>query len=947
MYISSIKAGLYLIFICLCLNVVAPFLGVLWLLDYLHVYANSLGGWSIDSEGANESKYTYSVKEFGSAIKLVLYMNSSGDINKDWIKLIVYGSIITIEGNTTSYENYIAGCVKIGYEGDRKGTTRGLHVIYYLLPKVTYVNFIELILHSDGGHPKLYIGKSWVEVLNMTSTYWIHEDGLNSQGIYVSGLTSWDAGELKVAVFSQNYQKSQLSVYYGRAFKPEMGGTADIYVDVGYMGGFNIAPMSSYGTGKYTVKLDVGVKQSNNIEEVLRAQDFETILYMKGGGGWIEMPVGFAADRVEDILLDLIVDYGLEFIKSPMGRAFFKFIPYISQIIEWLDLFSSLQYDDLVNGSKRLVFSNIHMDPRSNNIVYVWTHFVGETESYMFSANLVNFYGDPPWQSILEKYFGVDVWRLNYGGIYVGGVALDYFNVPDIASELPQGGERPATTEILVKFDKPIDRSSLPPFDNSIKIWVGGDERPFLEHFRYELDRNNTSLRIYPNYRLDYGSIYVIEFTQGIRGVDGTNLVKSYSMWFTTERKQQVGRVLYYVLPSAVTSAYHKGKVFEAYYCDNVSVIGVGLNKATIRFMESGVNVEAEYFGEGLFYTNDVDIDYYDGGFGRLYIANNTVWFVPFSAKDYGTPPHSGSLIFSLGSTAIILNPKHAKVIISWLSVGNPEIKKALRDAGIVEGAELYLEPVPVMDYSKVSSIKVGEGEIVSVTEPWLNGTHLPLYLLTTIDRQIHDLGKVLGNYSSLYKGLGGMPVDWDVFLFTISNITHMRAWRLTPPGYAQFVEQPKINTYTIRFPDLPAEITLLANTTIKLVNTSYTNQEIQVVVEGEYGSSGYLIVMIPEQLGIVAKSATVDGKPVEVEALNQTMFSGVNGVRLTYRFAQSNSTIIITVSPPISSVTQTSTNFTAEGRAQTYPMLLTIAAVIAVVAVVAVVLIKVTIRRP
>ncbi|MEM4519047.1 MAG: hypothetical protein QXD94_01235, partial [Sulfolobales archaeon] len=70
MYISSIKAGLYLIFICLCLNVVAPFLGVLWLLDYLHVYANSLGGWSIDSEGANESKYTYSVKEFGSAIKL-------------------------------------------------------------------------------------------------------------------------------------------------------------------------------------------------------------------------------------------------------------------------------------------------------------------------------------------------------------------------------------------------------------------------------------------------------------------------------------------------------------------------------------------------------------------------------------------------------------------------------------------------------------------------------------------------------------------------------------------------------------------------------------------------------------------------------------------------------------------------------------------------------------
>lgn len=935
------RVGLYF----LLSLIVIPFLGILNLRSYVGVYAYPHTRWSAISEGVNESRYGYTLMEVASAVKFVLYMNSSGDVNEDWIKIVVFGDLVNVEGSVISYDRYVVGYVKIGYERDGRGTTKGLHVIYYILPRITHISYVELVLHSGGGSPRLDVGRSWVEPLNITSTYWMYEDLENSRGTYYLNLTSYDAGELRTALFSQGGQQSQLSAYYGRAFKPEMGGTADVYVDVSYMGGFNIAPMSSYGTGEYTAKLDVGVKQSNRLDDVLKSPEFQTVLYMKGGGGWIEMPVGFAAERVEDLMLDLIVDYGLGFIKSPLGKAVFKSIPYINQIVEWIELFYSLTYDDLVNSSMRVVFRNVSIDSKSGNNVYVWTRFLAYTKSYLFSANLVNFCGDPPWQSILEKYFGVDVWRLTYGGIYVGGIVLHYFNVPEVISELPEGEVKSATADVFVRFSKPVDRGSLPPFENSIKVLVGGVERPFLEYFRYELDRSNTTLRIYPNYHLDYGRSYVIELTQSIRGVDGTNLVKPYGMWFFTERKQQVGNVTYYVLPTA-TAVEYRGKLFKALHYDNISVGEVGLRHAVLHLMESGSNVRVDYIGEAAFYTNDVNIDYYDGGFGRLYVANNTVWFIPFTARDLGLPPHSASLVFRLIDTATILNPQPARIVISWLKVGNSRVEKTLRDSGVFEGALLDLEPVPVMDYSLISSLsKVGEGVLLSESELGINGTRFPIYLVTSLDRQVHDLSKLLRSYSPLYRGLGGMPVDGDLFIFTIVNATYMRAWRLAPLGYVKPVEQPKISTYTIKAPELPAEVTLISNNTIKGVNTSNIRREVQVSVEGVEGSYGYLIITVPEQAGILVKSAVVDGVPVEIEWLNQTMFKGYVGVKLTYRLVRKESTIFVTFSTLNTSASQTYTTPIGDNT-QTQLTLPIAAAVVVAVILVAAFMSKVVIRR-
>ncbi|MEM2021145.1 MAG: Ig-like domain-containing protein, partial [Zestosphaera sp.] len=867
----------------------------------------------------------------------------SGNISRDWLKVIVLGNIVTTEeSGIIEYSRYVAGYSKVGYEGDERGSADGLHIIYYLLPNTTYVNSVDLVLHSDGGYPRLDTVRSWVEAVNITSLYWMYVDGWDSYGTYHAALTPESPSELKVATFSQGGGTSRVSVYYGRMFKPEMGGMVDMYVDVGYMGGFNIAPQSSYGTGKYTVKLDVGVKQASQGNAV-SGQDYETILYMKGGGGWIEMATGFAADRVEDITLDLIADYGVQFIKSPLGKAALKFIPYVAQIIEWAELFWSLTYDDIVNGSRRIVFRDVRVDPRSSDAVYVWTHFVGVTESYLFSANIVNFCGDPPWQSLLEKYFGVDVWRLDYGGVFVGGVLLDYYNVPEVISELPQGEGRSATEGISVKFSKPVDRGSLPPYENSITLHVNGVERPFLEHFRYEVDSNNTTLYIYPNYHLDYESVYIVELTQGIRGLDGTNLLKSYDMWFITEKKHQVGPLLYYVMPTATATSIpdhltYEGKLFEATYYDNISVREVGLQRVVLHDMVGGDDMKAEYVGEATFYTSDVNIDYYDGGSGRLYLADDVIWFIPFLAWDGGLPPHRGELVFRLGKAVTVVHQRPARILISWLRVGNTRVEKTLRDAGVVEGALLDLEPVPVMNYLIISALeRVGEGVIISKSEPSFNGTRLSMYLVTTIDRQVNGLDEVLGGYVPMYKGLGGMPVDGDLFVFLIVNVTYMRAWRLTPLGYVPQEEQSKIYTYTIKLSDLgPAEITVITNTTVREIDESSLPQEIKLIVEGTPGSSGYIIITIPKQLNMTVKSATIDGKPVEVEALNQSMFSGVVGARLTYRHTQRSSTVTITLSKEAEPITQPTT--TAEQPTQ---LPLTLLLVVIVIAAVTLTLVK------
>lgn len=772
------------------MGVLLPFIAID---DSFRVSAED-SGWSVVSEGVSSSRYRLTLRSVANTIRLVLYMDSVGDINSDSIKIVVEGATLSIHDSETEYRYTIVGYTKIGYEGDGKGTTRGLHVVYYIFPNATYIQFVTLELYSDHGYPRLYTEKSFIEPLNITAFYWSLKDERYSYGTHHSDDVNPYNGELKVAAVSHGmatgiYKTSSgVAYYYGRAFRPDMIGPVDMYIDVGYMGGFNIAPKSTYGAGRYTIKLDVGVEQSSEVDRVRSDPDYQTLFYEKGGGGIVELAAGIAADRVEDILLDLIADYGIDLIKSPVGKAMLRFLPYVSDIIEWIEMVASLSYDKIINGTERVIFKNTYIKSSSGDYIYIWTHFIGLTNSTGLSTNVVNFCGNPPWENFLDKYFEAGVWKLKYGGIYVGGIALDYYNVPEVISELPHGERYPATVNISIKFSRPIDRGSLPPHTNSITVYLNWAEVPFFEYFRYRLSPDNTTLFIYPSYHLEYGSSYHIVLTRGIRGINSSNIARSYELWFTTEYRRQTEPEVYYVLPTA--GPYEiRGVLFKAYLYSNASIDWGRATVSGVPFHIDGVEVLTNYVGEATFYTNDIYMDYYDGGSGRLYGANGTLWFTPLTARDGGFPPKRGIAVFIVGEPANIVHPQPARLVISQLQrFGNPKVGESLKSAGIVEGAVFYLEPMPIANYEIISTAKLGEGVMLSESEPALNGTRFALYLVAADDIKKYGLDRMVEGYRPLYTvSLGGpAPLAADIFVFIIANVSYMRAWRLAPLSYTR-----------------------------------------------------------------------------------------------------------------------------------------------------------------
>jgi hypothetical protein len=747
--------------------------------------------WSTVYENANESAYTFYLNANAIGVKLVLYMSSRGDVNKDWVKVYVYSEIVNSTPEGEEHTRYIAGYSKFGYENDGRGSANGLHTVYYLLPNVTKIVYVEVKLHSINGNPRLDVKKSWAEPWNTTTSYWMYENTDEGYGLRYGRLSYVDnfGAELKVSALSCGTggypckSDSKFSFYYGRMLSVDSGGLADIYVDVNYIGGFNIAPESTYGKGNYVAKLDVGV--------TTRGEQFTYFhtLYSTKKYDEPQLPTlitSEVAKGVADVAVDIVSDYALEFITSPAGKIFFKGLPYIGTVIEWAEMFQSLGFDETVARSELVIFSKQIPVVEGDNTVYIWANLVGELKSAWLSSTIMNFCGEPPWQSFMDRLFGTKVWRLDQGGVYIGGVLLDYYNTPEIVSALPQGNLLSATSNITVVFSKPIDKGSImPPLGSlypqgkSIVVYMNGVEVPFYEYFRASLSSDRKTLTIYPNYHLDYGSVYRIVLTNRIRGADGTGLPKNYDLWFVTERRKQIEPVVYYVIPIATSLPNHNhydGKVFRAQLHENMSSINL---------------TNMQYVGEASFYTNDINIDYYDRGSGRLYKLNNSLWFIPLQARDWGLPPKRGELIFRICDDFRLCNGEKimqqipAQFIVSRIRMENAIAEKSLRDAGITEGALLNLEPVPIMDYS-IPGYKIGEGVLISSREPWINGTKLTMYLVDNVTRSIYNLNTLLGEYKPIYTiWLGGArPLGADIVVYIIDNATYMRAWRVVPPGY-------------------------------------------------------------------------------------------------------------------------------------------------------------------
>jgi hypothetical protein len=866
----------------------------------IHTIKSVSSSWSTIYENVNESKYTFDLNASALGIKLVLYMRSKGDINKDWVKIYVYSETVSISPEGVEHTRYIAGYGRFGYENDGKGSADGLHMVYYLLPNVTKIMYVEVKLHSINGSPRLDVKKSWAEPWNTTASYWMYENTDEGYGLRYGRLSYVDnfGAELKVAALScgtAGYpckSDSKFSFYYGRMFSVDSGGLADIYVDVNYVGGFNIAPESTYGKGNYVAKLDVGVATKGE-----QFTYFHTLYSTKkyDEPQLPELITSEVAKGVADIAVDIVSDYALEFITSPAGKILFKGLPYIGTIIEWAEMIQSFGFDEVVARSELVIFSKQIPVVEGDNIVYIWTNLVGELKSAWLSSTIMNFCGEPPWQSFMDRLFGTKVWRLDQGGVYIGGILLDYYNAPEIVSALPQGDLLNATSNITIAFSKPIDKGSImPPLGSlypqgkSIVVYMNGVEVPFYEYFRASLSPDGKTLTIYPNYHLDYGSVYRIVLTDKIRGADGTGLVKSYDLWFVTEKREQKEPVVYYVMPTATSTSLsnhlrYVGKIFSAQY-ENISI---DLTK-----------IHQFYVGEATFYTNDIDIDYYDGGSGRLYMVNKSLWFIPLSARDGGFPPKRGSLIFKINDVEKIIHRLPAQFIVSWVKVGNPNIEKSLRDAGVIEGALLDLEPVPVMNYATIASNtqKIGEGILISNEEPWINGTKLSMYAVTNVDRDIYNLDMLLKDYKSMYTVYvgGSNYLNTDIFVYIIVNATCMRAWRIVPLGYIS-AEEEKIFTHTVMFTvhGKPYQITLISNSSIIKIDDKEMPNKLEIVVDKSKGR-GYMLIVMSQELGLEPQRVTIDDIEIRAEPIPQEMYRDSIGIKIIYNHTNATRDIAI-----------------------------------------------------
>jgi hypothetical protein len=853
--------------------------------------------WNILYENINESDYTFNLNTNTIGIKLVLYMSSKGDVNKDWVKIYVYSEIVNMTSQGEEYTRYIAGYSKFGYENDGKGSADGLHMVYYLLPNVTKIVYVEVKLHSINGNPRLDVKKSWVEPWNTTTSYWMYENTDQSYGLSYGKLNNvGNLGmEMKVAALScgtGGYPckgSSRFSYYYGRMFNVDSGGFADIYVDVNYIGGFNIAPESTYGKGNYIAKLDVGVATKGE-----QFTYFHTVYSTKkySEQQLPELIIGDVAKGVVDITLDIVSDYALEFIKSTAGKLFFKGLPYIGNVIECTEMILSLGFDEIVARSELIIFSK-QIPVAKDNMLYIWTNLVGELKSAALSSTIMNFYGDPPWQSFMDRLFGTKVWRLDYGGVYIGGILLDYYNAPEIVSKIPQGDLLKAISNITIVFSKSIDKGSImPPLGSlypqwkSIEVYMNGVEVPFYEYFRVSLSSDGKILTIYPNYHLDYGSVYRIVLTNRIRGSDGTKLIKSYDLWFTTEKREQIGSVVYYVIPIATAPSlpnhlHYEGKIFRAQLYKNI----------TIDFMK----IQQFYIGEASFYTNDINIDYYDGGSGKLYMINNTLWFIPLLARDSGLPPKRGTLIFRLCEEEKNIQQIPAQLIVSWIRVGNSNVEKSLRDTGITEGMLLDLEPIPIMEYS-IPGLKIGEGILIDTREPWINGTKLAMYLVDNVARDTHNLDTLLGDYKPIYTIWAGgpKPLYEDIIVYIIVNATYMRAWRIVPLGYISLQEE-KIYTHTIAFTinGKIHQITLISNSSIINIDKKDMPNKLNVTIDRSKGK-GYIIIATPREQGLEIHRVTIDGIEIKTEPIPQEMYKDSIEVKITYEHTQTIRNIVI-----------------------------------------------------
>ncbi|MBC7092020.1 MAG: Ig-like domain-containing protein, partial [Nitrososphaeria archaeon] len=716
----------------------------------------------------NESKYRFYFGKNVSGVAVSLYIICSGnDINGDCIRFTFVGENVTVlDASGTHKVESIVGIARVGFDNDNKiSVGKGRNLIYYVLPQKSFISYINITLHSRNGFPKLNLTLSFVKEWDPMVHYvpiviW-------SQGWTAADMSGNTRG--RAAVLSSGFNvpigcpiESGIFYVFGKGFKPpQVSGKPDVYVDYNYLGGFNAAPESFAGKGNYRCKIDVGVGAGSTLNEAYYSGLNHTLYLNQKYTSETVIPL-IAQDSAKGTI-DIFLEVGKEVFKSGYANKILSVLGYISFAYDIIQLFLSLGFDEVVTDAKILVWHNVNVDPGKD--FYAYYSLICQTKSLGLTGTIGNFYGESPWgRPLLEGLFGARIFELPAGGLFVGGILLHYY-LPTVESVAPLGEDMPVDTKITIKFTKPIDRNSIVKRADTIVATANSKPINFFDFFHFrDSGSDPTVLVMSPNYHLDYGTKYVINFTSNILDVYGFGL-EPYTISFSTKPYPSPPKNIYYNVSVAISTGLYefggrlRGEIYKA-----------AVANEHVEFSSSNVIADA------LFRTNDPLFDYWNEGTGLIFKVGEKFYLKLYQAKDGGVPPRS-NVIFELVGKLEIKTDVWAEAKVIDVRVGNAALAKALSDqAGVRAGETFTLEPIALKEYSSVCE-KIGSIKFLNTEIGCLNNKTLPLYAMIR-DNVIGIIPDKPTAAFTLVVGPTKVPIDLIVY-----NISpeFVGAWRLTP----------------------------------------------------------------------------------------------------------------------------------------------------------------------
>ena len=841
------------------------------------------GLWQTYYESLSESAYRFDVGKELSGIELRLYTYSSGDVNGDWIRVVLVGERTTFVYPDGTFEvEPIVGASRVGYDNDGKTTVgAGEHRLYYVLPQRNYVKYVNVTLYSLNGWPKLDVSRStileWKPYVDYVQEVpW--SIGWATYNFTGNGVGRFSLLSTGFGVPSGCPDESGISYYFGkRIMPPKILGKPEVYVEASYVGGFNAAPESFAGKGNYRCKVNVGIGSGFTLNEAVYSGLNQT-LYLKEKytpQGCLKLVAEDSAKGAIDIGLAI----GEEVIKSKAAKAILSGLGLVLNIIEWAEVILSLGFDEIVSNTSIIVYDSVKVDPAEP--FYVWFNVLCQIKSKGLTGTIANFYGESPWgRSSLEGLFGQRVFELPFGGVQVGGILLHY-HIPVLERAEPLGENLPVDTKIVLRFSKPIDRGSIVKARDTIVATANSKPIDFFDFFHFrDSGKDLMELVLSPNYHLDYGTRYVINFTSKIVDVFGFGL-EPFTITFSTKAASNVPKNVYYNV-SIMSGLYEfgtnlRGEIFRARIFNESVNLGAPLGFAMIR-------------------TNDLLYDYWNEGTCNVFKVGEKVYCKLSVAKDGGVPPRSGTIFELIDKMSIKTTvTAEAEVLeVNPKGVSSSNLKKLIEQTGVKPGERFTLEPIYVKEYSAVGDyfgkIKFYSDEIAK-----LNGKELSVYLILHVAPWDLIPDKPPAYHVSL-GSFSSVPVDFVVY--TISE-EYVGAWRLIPLS-----SENRQYTYNfmVKVQGLDREVYVFSNSTVSNFHYNQTIQTISFTVSGKSGTRGYLRIGIPIEM--------VKAKPMVLFDEVQVPFS-VNESEQRYwiyfEYLHSTHTVKIIFSTPVSAEPQQS----------------------------------------